>query len=172
MNHFRTATEKLSGLLLWITIVCLLLMMVNITADIVLRTLFDIPVPATAELTAFYYMVGAVFLPLPLVELRDESIRVDLFYNMSPRVVKTPMIVIAYLAQFVFFALMFWQTGIDAIEAFVKDDFVDSQIKIYVWPGRFFLPMGFGMAAVVSVLKLVEHLLSGDLQNSPAKITH
>lgn len=168
MAHFRWVAEKLSGLLLWITIVCLVLMMVNITADILLRTLFDIPVPATAEFTAFYYMVAAVFLPLPLVELKEESIRVDLFYNMSPKATKNLMIVFAYVAQAIFFSLMFWQTGIDAVEAFIKDDFVDSQIKIYVWPGRFFLPMGFGMAALVSVLKLLEHLFSDGVKDTSA----
>lgn len=157
MGWIKQIVEGCSRLLMGMTIICLLLMMVNIVADVVLRTLFDIPVPATAEFTAFYYMVGAVFLPLPLVEIRNESIKVDLFFNMSPETVKGLMTSFAYLAQIVFFSIMFWQTGQDAIEAFEKSDFVDSQIKIYVWPGRFFLPMGFGLAALVSILKLLAH---------------
>lgn len=157
MIQLRYVVEKLSALLLWLTMICILLMMFNITADIVLRSVFDIPVPATSEITAGYYMIAAVFLPLPLVELRDESIKVDLFYNMSTPAVKSIMFFIAYFAQLVFFSLMFYETGIDAIEAFLKDDFVDSQIKIYTWPGRFFLPVGFGTAALVTILILAEH---------------
>lgn len=172
MGWIKRIVEGCSRLLMGMTIVCLVLMMVNIIADVLLRTLFDIPVPATAEFTAFYYMVGAVFLPLPLVEIRDESIKVDLFFNMAPETLKAIMISFAYIAQIAFFSLMFWQTGQDAIEAFEKSDFVDSQIKIYVWPGRFFLPLGFGLAALVSSVKLLERFSGKQRAASQGLIGH
>jgi len=163
MNAIKKLIGRSSSLLLVLTALCLLLMMANIIADILLRTILGTPVPGTAEISAYYYMVGAVFLPLPLVELRDESIRVDLFYNMSSRLVKIVMVKFSYVAQLIFFGIMAWQTGEDAMDAFAKSEFVESQIKILVWPSRFFLPLGFGFAALVSLLKLVEPLSGTDI---------
>lgn len=172
MVWIKGLVDGCSRLLMGLTIICLVLMMLNIVVDVLLRSLFNIPVPATAELTAYYYMVGAVFLPLPLVEIKDESIKVDLFFNMAPEKLKALITKFAFVAQIVFFSLMFWQTGHDAIEAFGKGEFVDSQIKIYVWPGRYFLPMAFGLAALVSILKLVEHSSHSHRRASQGQIGH
>lgn len=166
MRTIKLLVGHSSSLLLFMAALCLLLMMFNIIADILLRTIWGITVPGTAEISASYYMVGAVFLPLPLVELRNESIRVELFYNRSSRLVKILMIKFSYLAQIIFFIIIAWQTGEDAMDSFAKSEFIESNIKIFVWPSRFFLPLGFSFAALVSLLKLIEPLSEVNIYKS------
>lgn len=148
--------QRLSSLLLIITALCLVLMMAHIVSDVVLRSFFNVPIPGTAEITAYYYMIAVVFLPIPLVEMRNTSIQVDLFYNMVSPLGKKIMQTLAYIVQFIFFAIIATQTGSDAIDAFLKGEYVESQIQIIVWPGRFFLPIGFGIAAVITILQLIK----------------
>jgi len=160
MRYLNAIITRASSLLVIVATLSIFLMMVNIIVDVFVRLIFDKPVPATAEISAYYYMVAAVFLPLPLVELRGDSIRVDLFYNFFRLKKKRIINLFAYTAHFLFFAIIFWQTGQDAIAAYIKSDFVDSQIQLYIWPGRFFLPLGFGLAAIVSALKIGETLIA------------
>jgi TRAP-type C4-dicarboxylate transport system permease small subunit len=145
-----------SGVLLGITGICLLLMLFQVTADVTMNGVFGRPIPGTAEMVAYYYMIGAVFLPAAIVEYRDSSIKVDLFYNMAGPWTKKAMLFAAGTAQLVFFGVLARQSGIDAIEAFEKNEYVASQIYVYVWPARFFLPMGFGLAACISFLRLLQ----------------
>ena len=146
--------------LLAVTVLCLGLMMVHVVADVTLSGLFGKPIPGTSEVVATYYMVGAVFLPIPLVEMHKASIQVELFYNIVSHNVKKMMLITAYFAQLVFFILMATQTGIDALDSFMKNEYVQSQIQISIWPGRFFLPIGFALGAGVSFLYLVKYIIS------------
>jgi TRAP-type C4-dicarboxylate transport system permease small subunit len=160
MSWIEKMLNYASKALLAVTMLCLGLMMAHVIADVVLSGLFSQPIPGTSEVVAYYYMIGAVFLPIPLVEMRRASIQVDLFYNIVNNNIKKIMLVAAYLAQFVFFILMARQTGLDAFESFIKSEYVQSQIQIYVWPGRFFLPLGFGLGAIISLFHLIKYIIS------------
>ena len=152
----ENALAFLSRLLVHATALCLAAMMLHVFADVVLKYLANNPVPGTAEVVAHYYMVAAVFLPLPFVEIRNSAISVDLFYNFFGAWPRWVMLVLAYAGQTVFFALLAYQSSLDAWASFGIGEYVMSQVRVTVWPAAFFLPIGFGVACLVSLLRIFQ----------------
>lgn len=163
-----------STLLIWGAVVALALMMVHVCADVFMKYVLNDPIPGTAEVVAFYYMVAAVFLPLPLVELGNKSISVDLFWNIFPGLLQRVTVFIAYAMQLAFFVILARQTGFDALEAWGKNELVEGIVPILVWPGRFFLPAAFWLASLVSLLRMAEILFALDwrdrIQNQSGEV--
>lgn len=159
MQSLEFLLKWVSRLLLAVAALSLLLMMVHVTVDVIAYNVFRRPISGTAEIVAYHYMVAAVFLPLPLVELRNASIHVDLFFNLSGPQARRLMLVLAYLVQTVFFAALAWRSGNDAMMAYSRGEVVFGQIIVPIWPGRFFLPAGFGVAALVSVLQFAKAIM-------------
>lgn len=134
------------------------LMMLHVTADVVLRNVSDIGIPATLEIVSYYYMVCAIFLAFGYVELKNQHIRVDLFVMQMPRSVQVVLYIFACLAGFVFFGLLAWQSTIDAIRATQSYETIMSNFLFYVWPSRWALPIGFFgclLAILCNLLKAV-----------------
>lgn len=158
----ETAFRWASWVLIAVAVISLALMMVHVCADVFMKYVLNDPIPGTAEVVAYYYMVAAVFLPLPLVELGNKSISVDLFWNMFPNLLQRVTIFIGYGAQLAFFVILARQTGEDALAAYAKNELVEGIIPLLVWPGRFFLPAAFWLASGVSALRLLQVALSPD----------
>ncbi|WP_175496462.1 TRAP transporter small permease [Paracoccus halophilus] len=148
--------------LMWVSGICLVAMMLHVCLDVAAKNMTGRPVPGTAEIVARYYMLAAVFLPLPLVELRNNAIVVDLFYDMFGPAVQKLCMVIAYLGQTAFFGLLAYRSFWDAIDSYHKGEFVDGQVPIIVWPAAFFLPFGFALAFLVSLLRVGQVLTRND----------
>lgn len=160
MEQLDRVLKRASKALIFFAGLSIVLMMLHVCADVLLDNFVGRPIPGTAEIVAYYYMGAAVFLPLPLVELRNASINVDLFYSMAGPRVRRVMLLVAYLAQALFFATLAWQSGDDAIQAFLKGEFVEARVSIPIWPGRFYLPIAFAVGSLVSILLLVRTILN------------
>lgn len=152
----------LSRLLIYAAAFFLTAMMLHVFTDVVLKYLMNQPIPGTDEIVARYYMVAAVFLPLPFVEIRNSGISVDLFYNMFGPAVRRAMLLFAYVGQVIFFTLLAYQSSFDAWQSFSIREYVSAQIIVTVWPASFFLPIGFGIAALVSILRIFQVLTRDD----------
>lgn len=148
--------ERLSRLLIIVTGMFLAAMMLHVFADVAMKYLFNSPIPGTAEVVAHYYMVAAVFLPLPYVETRNVGIAVDLFYNIFGASGRRATMFLALVGQIVFFGLLAYQSSLDAWHSFEIGEYISSQIIVTIWPATFFLPLGFSLAGVVSVLRIVQ----------------
>lgn len=147
---------------MWGAALCLLAMMIHVCADVFMKYVFNSPIYGTAEVVARYYMLGAVFLPLPYVELRNGAISVDLFYRLFHRSVRFVVILFAYLGQALFFSLLAYQSWFDAAKSYSIGEYLSAQVIVVVWPGTFFLPFGFSLAALVSILRIIQILGSED----------
>lgn len=152
----------LARVLIWLAALLLAAMAVHVTADVLMKYIFNKPIPGTAEVVARYYMLAVVFLPLPFAELRNSGISVDLIYNLFGRPVRRATMLFAYLGQTAFFGLLAYQSSLDAIGAFERGEYVDGQITVYTWPGYFFLPMGLWVVAAICVLRILQVLLRSD----------
>src|SRR5690606_4887540 len=63
----------------------LVLMMLQVNADVAGRYLFTMPVPLTMELVTYYYMTLVAFLPLMALERKPGGlIHDELFYGFMP----------------------------------------------------------------------------------------
>lgn len=140
------------------TLACLfmVLMMAHITTDVAMRFFFDGRLIGTLEIVSFYYMVVIVFLCLGYVELRGEHIRVDLFAQMMPQSLQLVLYQLACVLGLVFFGMLFWQSGQDAIDATTRAEEAMSNFTFYIWPARWALPVGFAgiwLAVLSNMLK-------------------
>ena len=63
----------------------LVLMALHVSIDAIGKYLFSIPIPATLEIVAYYYMPAVVALPLALVEIRNGHVAVEMVHQMLPR---------------------------------------------------------------------------------------
>ena len=131
------------------------LMMLNIVADVASKLLWNAPIQGTLEVSSYYYMILLVMLPMAFVEMQDEQISVDLLFDRFPEIVQRALLVLTGLAAAAILSVMAWRTGLDAIRAIRVGEVVMGSREVIVWPARMVLPLGFGLAAVASLLRAV-----------------
>jgi len=147
----------LGRVLRWLTTGCaivgsaaLLLMMLQIAADVALKNLFGWPLPLTATLVTKWYMVAVAFLPLALTEILDRHIAVEVVFHKFPRswqriggglVCLMSALIVAYLA------LPLWEEAVKRMNA--GTFIVENNVILAIWQPYFFLPVGFGLFAAV-----------------------
>jgi TRAP-type C4-dicarboxylate transport system permease small subunit len=158
MDALDRLGAALDRVLLGCACLLLALMMLHVTADVVGRFLFQAPIVGTLETVSYYYMVGAIFLPLAFVERQGEHIRVDLFAQRLPRTVQLGLYLLACAAGLVFIGMMFWQSLHDAMRSTARGETIMSNFLFYVWPARWFLPVGLGAMALAIALNVIRAL--------------
>ncbi|MEC9431574.1 MAG: TRAP transporter small permease subunit [Pseudomonadota bacterium] len=128
----------------------IVLMMLQIVADVLLKNLISWPVPLTATLVTKWYMVAAAFLPLGLTEILDRHISVEVVYQQFParmRRILGGLICVAACAVCICMVIPMWD---EALKRFDKGTFIlENGDRLIVWPGYFFLPLGFAVFAAV-----------------------
>ena len=112
------------------------------------------PVPATVEIVSYYYMVLIAFLPLAWAERRGEMISIEIFAPlMTGRIGRINEIFVALVTAGVY-AVLTYTTWLVAMREFSARSFVISlSVVIPVWPGYFVLPIGFALAALVTLYR-------------------
>ncbi|MEX0923735.1 MAG: TRAP transporter small permease [Rhodovibrionaceae bacterium] len=139
--------------------VCLVLMMVHVVSDVAAKYLFNNPIESTLEIVSAYYMVAVVFLPLSIAEIRREHIYVDMFVrhlSLKPRIVV--YVATGILTAF-FYGLLAYETGDEAVHAYKINEIMMGTSYVVVWPGRWFLPIGFGAIALANLLHIAQAML-------------
>ena len=61
---------------------CILLMMLNVSADVFMRQVFNAPLPGTITIVSNYYMVLIVFLGLAAAEREDSHVSVEFLTDL------------------------------------------------------------------------------------------
>ncbi|SMF35574.1 TRAP-type C4-dicarboxylate transport system, small permease component [Tistlia consotensis] len=162
----------LSDRLVEIAGLVLLAMMLHVCADVAMKYLFNDPIEGTLEVVSYYYMVGSVFLPIALVELRRGSVAVDLFFNMMPARLKLVCVGAVLLASALVYGGLADVTWHDALKAFAKREVVMGPIDVVIWPSRFALPASFALGALVCLWHLGRLLFGGAAARAELISTH
>jgi TRAP-type C4-dicarboxylate transport system permease small subunit len=129
-------------------------MLVHITAYVIMRQFSHAPVPATVEIVSYYYMVLIAFLPIAWAERRGEMISIEIFAHlMTGRIGRINEVFVALVTAGVY-VMLTYTTWLVAMREFSARSFVISlSVVIPVWPGYFVLPIGFALAAVVTLYR-------------------
>ncbi|WP_198669614.1 TRAP transporter small permease [Pelagibacterium sediminicola] len=129
-------------------------MLLHITGYVISRHVMRAPIPATVEIVSQYYMVLLAFLPLAWAERRGDMITVDIFSPLfTGRIGRINEIFVAAVSGAAYAALAY-TTWLVAMREFAVKSFVISlSMAIPVWPAYFALPIGFGLAAIVSLYR-------------------
>ena len=141
--------------------VAVVLMMVQNVADVVLKNLFNRPIPLTSALVAHWYMVAAAFLPLALAEKLNRHIAVEILFLRFGAQVRRWLGALVCLAAAVISGGVAFHLWGEAMKRMRTGTFlVEQSISLITWPTYFFLPMGFGLMAAI-LLYRVALLASG-----------
>ncbi len=152
----RLVTSVASGLAL-IGAAGVVVMLVHITAYVVMRTFFSMPIPATVEIVSTYYMVAVAFLPIAWAERRGDMITIDVFAGLYRGNAGRAVDLFVALVTAAAYLMLTYTTWIVALREYQTGAFVISlSTKIPVWPGYFALPAGFALAALVALYKVFD----------------
>lgn len=157
--------------------IALAVMMLHISADVLSRSFLNAPLIGTLEIVSSYYMTAVSFLPLGFVQSRRYHIEVELFTQaLRPRA----LAVVEACAALFGFAVFLGMAVSGAITAWantVSGETVDATVfDIIVWPTRWFVVFGCGVAAAAAFAALLDRaffairgLPPADVAASPAR---
>ncbi|AWB33588.1 TRAP transporter small permease [Orrella marina] len=137
------------------------LMMIHITADVVMRFVFNTPIPGTITYVANYYMLIAIFLPLAYAEHTNAHISVEIFSDRLPACIRRHLEGLIFLGSSIVCFIVTDRTWQEAIRRFNSGTAVmQADHSIITWPTYFFLPIGFSLLGLVLLLKFVSYVIS------------
>lgn len=141
----------------WVGAVFLILMMVQVVADVVASNVFRSPIPANSVVVTHYYMIAVVFLPIALAELRDDNISVEIAYQMMSRKAKNVTLYFSWLLTLAVCSLLLISSWEYAVKKFDSKSFVlEQEINLVTWPTYFILPVSFAIMIIVILRNLVK----------------
>jgi len=126
------------------------------TFDVVLRYVFNAPLPEMFQLTEFM-MVGVVYLAIAYVQQLKDHIKIEAATQWLPPRIQEILDNFGYGVGLIIFAIITWQTGRLAWEAWETSDYTMGIVQFPLWPAKSILPIGTGL---LSLRLLVDIILS------------
>ena len=152
MKFFQRVLEPLVSAMGLIGIICVTLMMLHITFDVVLRFVFNSPIRGTITIVSHYYMVILGFCSLAVAESRDAHVSVEVFTELMPRNVQNGLAAMAGFLAAIVFGFVTVRTWLEAIHKMeIGAAIQQGSLTIPVWPSYFALPVGCGLMAVTAL---------------------
>lgn len=146
----------LSRILIFFGGIGLVAMMLHVTADVIGKYLFNMPVPLTMEMVSYYYMVAVAALPLAALERKSSSlVHVELVYGQMPVMLRRIVLPVALALAAAYCFSVSYAAWKPAMSAFNVGAYAGSTVTVVTWPTRFFPLIGFGALALVLALKVV-----------------
>jgi TRAP-type mannitol/chloroaromatic compound transport system permease small subunit len=150
-GHYVQKILEASAVAAWLI---LLVMMVWVTADVVAQALGS-SLPDTIAWTEIFNVIG-LSLPLAYVTMKKAHIVVDLF-TLRGRA-KRIRDIFGLVLVFLFTTLVAWQLSKHAWRSIRLWEFEQLTIKIYWFPAKIALALGFIGSAIVVALQFIAEL--------------
>ena len=158
MIAIRRILDWLTNILMVLGAISILLMMLQITAEVALRTLFKDTIPGTEEIVSTYYMIGCAFLPLAWVQRDRGHVIVELFTIwMRPRAAAALDGVVTLICA-AGIAIFFFAGVEKAVGMTAQGEILIAMVDVVVWPSRWLLPAGLGTMLLYMLLHAVGDL--------------
>lgn len=161
MQRIGKFLSRLTDLTTVIGALGIALMMIHITLDVVLRYLFDWPLPGTIAIVSYYYMVIAAFVPLAFAEQKGAHISVEVATERMPAWIQNHLAGWANLLSAAIFAMLTarsWGEAMSKME--IGASIVQGETSIVLWPTYFILPIGFGLMFLIVTHKFFAYLFA------------
>lgn len=168
MRIFEKIIKALAYALTLVAAISLLMMMLQTVVDVLLNNLIGAPIEGNLEIISAYHMVLVVFLPLAYVELKHEHISSDIVVGLMPPRWRRAIYVFGALISCLFFAVLAWQTWLDALNSFEIREVIMGSVYVEIWPSKFSLPIGFAAIFLVLVLHILKAITDPDFNPAPA----
>lgn len=148
-----------SDVLAFLAMFAIVLMMLQISADVTLKYVFHKPIVGTTETIAYYYMPAAIFFPLAFVERYRRHITVTVFTQRLRPARIAGFDALAGIIGLVYAGVLTWSTAASALLRTRQGEELDATFfYIPIWPARWFLPIGAGLFTLYLLLHIVEDI--------------
>ncbi|MBI5969181.1 MAG: TRAP transporter small permease [Deltaproteobacteria bacterium] len=124
------------------------------SVDVILRYLFNAPLPEIFQLTEFM-MVGVVYLAISYVQALKDHIKIEIVTSWLPKKAQEALDLFGYLVGLFIFSIIAWQSGRQAWEAWVTQDYTMGIVQFPVWPAKSILPLGVGLLCLRLILDIM-----------------
>ncbi len=156
MRRIERLLDRAAWLLLIAAAVAIMAMMLNITADILGKLLFNSPVVGTLELVSTWYMVAVTFLPLAHVYATRSNIVVELFTQKLSAGPRSALDAFGAALGGIYLGLLTWKGAEQAWYQTQRGEVADATFfEIPVWPTRWFLVVGCAVAALIAICHML-----------------
>lgn len=158
MRWIESIARVIAGGVGWLGGAVMLLMMLQVSMDVICKYFLNWPIPATLETVSGYYMVALVFLPLGLVTRDEDHLEVELFtQGLRPRPLAAVKL-LGCLIGIVYVAIMGYRGGEEAIHMTrIGEVWETATWNMRIWPARWLFPLGCGLMLVWLVLHAIDN---------------
>ena len=154
---FVTLLERLAT---WIGATVMFAIMLIVTADVVMRYVFNSPLGWAYELISLYLMASVFFLVLSHAYGAGAHVSVDILQKELPPRSYHLTEIITTASSLVVFILIAWFGYVRMIESFQSGDVMAGAIPWPTWPALALVPLGCGLLVLRLLIHLASHLSS------------
>ncbi len=161
MIRFHRWLQKLNQIITLIGGAAVSLMMLQVSLDVLMRFLFNQPLPGTITIVSHYYMIIAIFLPLAFVEQTKKSISIELLSNYFPAKFNRFLNIFSHLfVSASAFILAYTSFGVSIRHFHSKTSVMQGDFTIPTWPSYFILFIGVTLLGIYCLINFLLELTS------------
>ncbi|CAN0484626.1 unnamed protein product, partial [Discosporangium mesarthrocarpum] len=158
MSSLIANFDKLNRLAVIVAGSAMLVMVLQVSLDILCKYLFNYPIPSTLETVSSYYMVAIVFLPLGMVTREHEHISVELFTQTAGKKALSIINALAGVLAIIYVAALVIYSGAKALHMTeIRESWETAIWDMEVWPSRWFLTVGCAMMLFYLIVQTVDN---------------
>ncbi|WP_069298620.1 TRAP transporter small permease [Neptunicoccus sediminis] len=156
MVHVGKALSGLTKIGSLLGTICIVLMMLHVTADVVGRYVFNAPLTGTIVIVGHYYMIIVVFIALGVAEEKNAHISVEFLTDMMPRTIQGWLSVFSGLFTIFVFGLLAISGFTEAMKKTNSGASMEQGSSlIAIWPSYWAIPIGGALICLIAGYKVL-----------------
>jgi TRAP-type C4-dicarboxylate transport system permease small subunit len=150
---FDRKFQKVNFALATLSGATLIAMACMITYDVIVRFLFNAPLPASVEISTLMEPY-VVFLPFAYTLARHAHVRVNIVTMRLPERVRLGLDILVYVLDLLFFALLCYFSWLEFYKSFLAGEIMLAAIRLPWWSGKFAMPLGLFFICIQCLLHI------------------
>lgn len=138
-----------SSLMIAAASVAVILLMGHVLLNVASRNVFNLPLPGTTEIVAYWYMPAIAFSGLVIAQLYNRHISAPVLFDSLPFRVQHEIVLCVTALSAAMSFLFAWFTADEAIHSAEIGRRVVGVAEVVIWPATFFAPLAFAGLAVL-----------------------
>jgi TRAP-type C4-dicarboxylate transport system permease small subunit len=150
------AIVSLSRIMNIVAMATLVLMMLLTVADVLMRSIFKLPILDSPQLTQ-YLMVCVVYFGLAYCAAKGRHVKVDLIVSHLSTRVQAILDSITYLLGLGICIIMTWRTLLETFVAY-RYNAATTVLEVPAYPFHVILTFGVAILCLVMLIQLIQHM--------------
>lgn len=136
--------------------ICVVLMMLHVTADVIGRYFFNAPLAGTIVVVANYYMIVLVFISIGVAEEKKAHISVEFVTDLMPRKVQSGFSVFSNILTVAVITVLMIAGYTEAVKKTnIGATLVEGSQMIEVWQSYWAIPAGAALMVLIAAYRIV-----------------